>query len=235
MKKLLVLVSFCILFTACAVPKKQSEMNADSIQTNEDTSEIQETNVPPNNTNDANEGSGEARFLSIQSYEEYLDFIASDEIPNDFITYEMISYMGEFESLTIRSYYYLSDFSAYHYNLVDDLGVEFSIDVRTDKAPEDIVTKNYLMQPPQDIRNIESTQVSYFSHNGMEFLYLQGRLTYIYWYHGQIKITFSGRSSLSTYPTTQGSTFLSNLLNYSTSKATVDSFVQSIVSTLPQG
>lgn len=232
MKKIIYIVILCVCFGSCTVsqpaeqPKEENTLS--SVKMN-----LESTAQPREESPISGGGSGDVAFLTLYSYDEYLDFISKNEIPDSFLTYESLRFIGEFKGLTVRSFYAFGNFDAYHYDFVDDLGYSITVSVRMDHDPEkDMITKDYLLQPPQDLRVLESKSKKWLMLGDFEYLYLQGKLCYVYLYSGNMRITISGNPHLYEYPTTKSTTFLSQLLNIETVEAASNRFVAAVAPAL---
>lgn len=228
MKKFLYLIFMCIFFSACAVSPTPKDIKTTIPQENLDT--ITSTEIE--SANNISSETDNIIALTIENYQQYLNFIANTEIPTDFVTYEELAFMGEFKGLVVTSFY-SNKFIRYHYTFVDDFGVEIYLSIRTDYNSEsDLTTKNYILQPPQNLRSIESKDKKWLLLGDMEYLYLQGELSQIYWYSNQTRVIISCASTFSQYPATQSSTFMSQLLNIDTATNASNMFTQAIAPAL---
>ena len=63
---------------------------------------------------------GEHPLITIESYAEYLAYLATADLPATFVPYETISALGEFDHFVCLSDGRIGDYSHYMYTLVDE-------------------------------------------------------------------------------------------------------------------
>ena len=74
-------------------------------------------NNPGNNFGNNDGLTGEVPLLTLETYDEYLNFIDNAELPAEFVAYEEISHLGEFKSFVCLSEARLNNFSSCMYTL----------------------------------------------------------------------------------------------------------------------
>ena len=166
------------------------------------------------------------RFLVVKTIDEYNEFIKSEQLPDNFVTYENIKQIGEFKNLTVRSYYYFGDFSAYHYELIDPSGYEVFFNITTD----DEEYKDYPNTSdvnPQNMRelNKQASGTLKYDHNKLKYSYFNGKLRTIQWRSQGVQYVLS----VSDYPDTSD-TFTGKLMNLETASEAVDALLTAIES-----
>ena len=78
-------------------------------------------------------------FVLLESLESYTEYISSNNMPKDFISYEMIASLGQFRRLTFRdskNHYF------YHYALIDNNELELFVDISRLDAGETLVSED---------------------------------------------------------------------------------------------
>ena len=238
MKKLAIIVLFCLLLSSCSI-SADYETPTKSDGTDE---AITDATVKQNDnsSNSPNIGAdGNERAFSISSYEDYLKFLSDPilpkdfgeaQLPNDFITFEALGLGGEFQSLLFPT----CSFHYYIYDYVDESGFSLSISVQTSYNPTP-TEKEYLMQAPQDLRMINTTENRSFLIGNTEYVYKTGKLMYIIWIRDGMKLVISGNDPypwLNHYPTTKSTTFLSQLLNIETVEAASNRLAEAVAPAL---
>ena len=179
--------------------------------------------------------------IATKDYEEYLTFINTTKVlPDNFITYEALNYIGDFKAFVLYSPY------DYFYIIVDQNGMDvyISIDPISNKVSTsnkistlNVVVPNNLNDlrkiiPPNNIRD------SIYINNNMSYRYYRtGTLRSITWETEgvsvkiQVEHFIDGKDKpvrLSDYPTTGEETFVSKLLSTQTATAAMQAFNQKI-------
>jgi hypothetical protein len=168
-----------------------------------------------------------------KNYSEYLSFIdkkSNDGIlPNNFISYEMIKDIGDFEMFETWYFPYY-----YTYRVIDGNGMEIFIYV--DPLSNEISTENIILSNNSDnLRNVtpsNNEKRSVFTINNVSYrYYASGKLYKIGWVVGgkQIELGIAkDYKRLSDYPLDGETTFVSQLLSTQTAAAAVQSFNQKV-------
>lgn len=167
---------------------------------------------------------GERPLLTLDTYDEYLDFIGSAELPAEFVEYEDISYLGEFQSFICLSEARVNDFSSCMYTLFDESQSEFLlyVDIGSQEAipSESTVTA----VNGNNMRSlVNSTDSGSFVVSGMEYKYLGGKLHTISWFKDNVRYTLF--NSLGDYPENTTTTAVAKLLNLETAASFLDSLL----------
>lgn len=78
-------------------------------------------------------------FVLLESLESYTEYISSNNMPKDFISYEMLASLGQFRRLTFRD---CENHYFYHYNLIDNNGLELFVNISRLEAGQTLVSKD---------------------------------------------------------------------------------------------
>ena len=217
MKKMLTfIILMCFLYVAiCAC-------NAHTLD-NDDQSYPTETytdNIP---TETATNDGGERPLLTLDSENEYIEFLSSGEMPADFVSYDKIEAIGAFYGLVFLSDAYRNDYSSYMYSLIDSNGVEITLYV--DHCDETLSTSGSILGVNEiDMRLLSDESSGAYVSDNIEYRYVSGKLLSISWERQNIVYTLccvSGDFRLSDYPLTD-STFIGKMLNTNTAPQAID-------------
>ena len=165
---------------------------------------------------------GEVPLLNINAYSEYLKFIQSNKLPENFVYFENISQLGVFTSFICLSDSRCGDYSSYMYGFTDGSGYKMSVYIDHD-IKEETATNLLLDVNQEDMRFLEKKTRGSFIHEGIEYCYVSGELLSISWDNGGIIYTITGTSMLSKYPLNNSSTTVAKLLKLESSSDTVNS------------
>ena len=226
MKKILCLIIAILMLVLTVSCDNKNTINSIDESTAETTEEKSEPQID-----------GEMITVSMSSFEEYNNFIKITKLPDDFLYWDKLSQLGEFESLIFLSDAYCKkDYSDYLYNFVDETGTRISMYVYGDTSKhhfESYKTKYNVITEVniQDIRNIDITDRScvYYDENIL-YAYVGGELSSIIWnYEGKeyVLCMISGEGNLCDYPDID-TTLTGRLLNQEKSHDTLEEFLISI-------
>ena len=163
-------------------------------------------------------------------YDEYCEFIASQEMPDGFVRYECIQGIGSFAG------FYVHDDSvfSYSYELYDESFYEIILSVthmdegagveQGDKNHDERLTVQELGLSGEVPRTISSdAAVTELEHNGIVYTYNDGKLYSVKWQTESTLFTLSGTMNvcLCDYSAGEKATFLNRLLNLETAKAAI--------------
>ena len=204
---LVAVIALCLLLTACTQQPVESQ-----------TSEPQSAIAP--NTAPATEPPNcqEIRLLSICSWDEYEKFEASLSDNTEFIRFEQLCKMGEFENLIFLSdAYNMSDYSSYMYHIVDGNG--FCISLYIDPWEEDQVNTKKMLSMPDgtDFRKRNTSESGSITYGNMQYTYIKGELLSISWVQDGQEYTLTADNMLDEYPL-DGGTLLNKLLSSKTAE-----------------
>ncbi len=178
----------------------------------------------------------EVPLVTIESYEDYCNFIEKTVLPDDFIYYSQIEKFGEFN---IYIGYPQDGYSHGLYQLIDENGFKISLYVDSRKSKwitsDDISLNSFSSPTTADLRSV-SDNTDYMLYNDLIYSYVQGKLHRIVWYAENNEFRLCGGKELlgnysdesETITTIQGllhsstvqSTFRSVLENASSNKST---------------
>ena len=169
---------------------------------------------------------GERPLLTLDTYDEYLDFIGNAELPAEFVLYEDISYLGEFQSFICLSEARVNDFSSCMYNLFDENQSQFVlyVDIGSQETVPPVSTVTAVNK--SNMRSlVNSTDSGSFIVSGMEYKYVGGKLLSISWFKDKVRYTLSGDSMLGDYPESTTTTTVAKLMNIETAANCLDSLM----------
>lgn len=224
MKKVLalILIMFVLPFTGCQTQTEPSENDSEYA--------LQSDVAVSINENIEEEAYVEEYQLSFYSYDEYVKFTQTADLPEYFVSFEDISEFGEFSGFVCLSKSEHGDYSSLFYTFVDETGTESSMYV--DYIPKGSLTNEETAKPilgtaiinASDMRTANVTESSKYLYNGIEYSYYSsGKLHSITWCCGDIE--YKLHENLSKYPTTDKATAISKLLNLQTAADVMQSFV----------
>lgn len=162
------------------------------------------------------------KLFTLEGIEEYNSFL--ETMPEEeFITYDVLKEIGEFEYFVVLSQQIAGDYSRCLYSLIDDAGNKINVYVNRmsegDYIPEITVSK---VADPTDLRRIDSDKVEHYKANGMIYRYIEGELSAIIWYAGEYEFILNSEPWFSEFPVGED-TFVSKLLSQETAVAAVES------------
>lgn len=184
------------------------------------------SNTPGNDCGNNDGLTGEVPLLTLETYDEYLDFIGNAELPAEFVTYEEISHLGEFQSFVCLSEARVNDFSSCMYTLFDESQSEFvlSVDIGSQEAIPSESTVTAVNR--SNMRSlVNCTDSGSFIVSGMEYKYVGGKLLSIAWFKDNVRYTLSGDSILGDYPENATTTAVAKLMNIETAASCLDSLL----------
>ncbi len=184
---LLLILTVLLTTIGCAKASKSTDEHTTKENENKNSEFTDKEDTKPNNGQGSH---GEIATLPLESYEDYLKFIQTAELPDDFVRYETFSQFGEFESMVCAPSY---GYSEYSYSIIDnetgmklrmyiDHGKELTLDGQDEPAK---VNKN-------DMRTIPKDSARIFVQSGIQYIYVQGNLSAVKWVSNGIMYTISG-------------------------------------------
>ena len=115
-----------------------------------------------------------AVHASCQSLEEYRAFVKTGELPEVFVYYENISFLGSFSLLT--SYHPQLNYYIYHLIRKDEFKISLMVRPETNIVGDETT-------PEKDLRfNSHKGLYSYCNVGGICYRYIRGELDAVYWY-----------------------------------------------------
>ena len=167
--------------------------------------------------------------VTIEDYDEYVSFITSMGMPDSFMTYEELSFLGNFQTFICEPFTTGDECKEYIYVVEDDNG--YSVMLSIELAEKELVTENYIFMSDNisDYRFVEYDNVVHSIVNDLKYSYARGKLFAITALFGNIKIvmTISG-GRFENYPVNGEDTFMSKLLSADTAKGAAAELVASI-------
>lgn len=238
-----------------------------SSDTSSDISSDVQSSIPSQNENSSREkpiggGGGLLAPFTITEYSEYADFIDSysHNLPENFVAYDEISYLGEFVEFTNGIHFSdtdpedVIDYGVYWYVLEDDTGAYIQLNI---EANDDLHYHIYGEIPDSvsDLRYGFSDFGTCFSHHGALYIYTrkegdsQTALNKIILENEELYCIINRwhptemyGHRLGDYPQDGSNEFLKRLLHRDTAKSaidqlmdTIDDSVYSSISTSPEG
>lgn len=176
-------------------------------------------------TNDSSVG--EEALLTADGYEKYLALIDELDLPDNFVYYDDISEIGEFDLLVFGylpngnvdydHYVYALAIGEQHVSLYVSEG-ELDTFYESDQIISEINSDNLASADRSKVPN--TTKSAYYFHNGMKYIYdIYGNLMTIEWYSDGFTFTLHSFTDLiesGQYPLRGEQDFLSKLLNKQT-------------------
>ena len=143
---------------------------------------------------------GEHPLITIESYDEYLVYLATADLPATFVPYETISALGEFDHFVCLSNGRIGDYSHYMYTLVDETGMELILYVEYNRNGPELTPLPIIDDiDPDNMRKPLSSQRGRYLYEGIEYKYISTGLLSITWEdQGHIFTLFA--DDLGSYP-----------------------------------
>ena len=159
---------------------------------------------------------------SIDSAEEYKNFLDKNPSDQKFISYSKLREIGEFNRVTFLSNTKADDYSHYMYELCDASGYTLYLYVKAGQSEDSVEMVSEENVNPHDLRKLNDKSSGAYFCEGYEYRYVNGELLSIRWENEAYSFVLSGESVLSNYPETSN-TILGYLLTVDTiSVATID-------------
>ena len=133
-------------------------------------------------------------FSVLTDIDAYRKYVSQHKMPSDFITYEKLSSIGEFVSLTFRASHY-----DYHYKLVDKNGFVVMVSVSQLQSGEDLVSGDVSGREILRPEKLESENILFnkenehviILYNDTKYGYYYGALRSVSFIAGEYMITFT--------------------------------------------
>lgn len=238
--KLKIISSFlllCILSSMCSCNTygNNNSINSDSINQNTESDIINET---------VTESQTESQTLDIDiivdyvsltlcSKQEYDYFVNSYDMPDNFITYDMLNELGEFQALFFPIHPRTNNSLNYVYSLVDESGFELTLYVdpvveyqtfHSDKDEAGCIDSIESI----DMRCIEEEAPSTrYYHGNIRYGYIYGHLSSVSWIHDEIQYTLYSDLGMGDYPNIE-TTVAGKLLNKEKANEALEDFLNSM-------
>lgn len=229
MKKVIIFILMIMMLVFCSCNTKEALKNTD-----DSTLENPQGNTDEIKPNTASSGNleivmpnVEIPLPTLETYEEYEDYINSVELPSNFVYYDSLKSIGDFDCLIIMSGFY-GECTRYLYQLVDPYGFDLSlyIDSRAPADKPEIVkweTLTYVDNDDMRTLDRDAKWRGVYSVDGIKYRYLEECLYSIVWEHNGVEYSLCGSDfGLDGYHIRHKDTTVSKLLNTETVKETVD-------------
>lgn len=143
-------------------------------------------------------------LFTISSYDEYLEFLESTDLPDDFVTYDSIAHWGSFRSFVFLSWYDwegLYPYSTYVYNIIDCNGVNLMIRICHNSDNDSLSAENIITTVnPADMRRLSTDDTGVYDISGIKYRYFYGDLTVIKWNENGVTYSVGITSALCDHP-----------------------------------
>lgn len=161
-----------------------------------------------------NQAQGERPLLSLWTQWEYRIFLATAELPEDFVTYDMLKPIGQFKGYVNLGE---ADYSQSYYSFADENGVELALYI---KPLEEAEGYDAAENPPdpRDLRTLPEEGIREYYCGALRYRYLEGKLLTIRWVFGDKEFVLYMDGTYSEYPLSGAETFVSRLLNTETAE-----------------
>ena len=167
---------------------------------------------------------GERPLLTLESLAEYKKFIENAKLPEDFVVYDDIKDLGKFKGFVCLSEARKNDFSECMYTLYDENAGEFVLYIDREPSQQSEHTKNVITNVnTKNIRSLDSSEHGTYKKDGVDYVYLKGKLFSIGWKSGDWYYTISSIDDLKE--DTSGSN-ISKLFDLDTSVAFISSIAK---------
>ena len=155
--------------------------------------------------------------VTIEDYDEYISFITSMGMPDSFVTYDELSFLGSFKAFICPPFASAKELTQYIYDFKDSNGYDVAIAIQP--MNNQISTENILMlNNVTDYRKLSSEEKGVATINGFTYCYVKGNLLSIKFVYENMQFVITGNSVLSDYPINGDDTFMSKLLSADTAK-----------------
>ncbi|MBQ8408135.1 MAG: hypothetical protein IJY39_04655 [Clostridia bacterium] len=228
-----------LLFASCAGlanDVKLGDMGSTLTITNNGNTEKDDTelsDIPETETYDQQSEveNVEIPLMTFESLDELDAFLKMNKIPRNFVTYDVISDMGEFISFVFLSDAQSGDYSHGFYSLRDKSGMEIGVYVQflndTYVSAEDQI---FEVPTPMDLRTSETngSKLGVYVVDQISYTYISGLLSSIKWEIDNIQFTILFNSSIVDIQLNEMNDCLANLLNAQTASKCVDNLAERI-------
>lgn len=214
---LYIVLLLSVFFFACANGSNSTLQEGDHPLPNDKTAETADYKSPPETSN---EYEVEYPLLTINSLQEYDEFLKEKADKQNLIPYDLLQEIGTFQGITFLSNVKAGDYSHYMYKLRDASGYTLYLYVKTGNVQED--NRKELKEEqinPQNLRMLKDKSDGTYVYEGYEYHYINGELLSIRWGNEVFSFVLTGEPMLSDYPINETTT-LSFLLSTNTVSAT---------------
>ena len=128
-------------------------------------------------------------FGQLDEYEKYIN--TSGRIPINFVDYDMLSILGEFDFFGFEYRIDGTEFLEYTYDFQKNDGTSsFSLTISASGIYSFYGPPAEITDGMQDMRRMEQSKTDIIRHNGLRYKYKCGVLTKIYWEHADLLFAF---------------------------------------------
>ncbi len=167
---------------------------------------------------------GEQSNINCNDYQSYETFLATSDLPKNFIRYERLRDFGDFVHFCSLS----EDWSycSYFYELIDENQYQFFLyidelnDLRQNATPDgETIKRVRLLDPVEmgaDLRFSPEKGKSVLLLNDVQYTYADGQIVSIEWNANGNRFRMQAHSSMESYPIDRNATLYSQLLTQNT-------------------
>lgn len=167
---------------------------------------------------------GERPLLTLESLSAYKKFVKNAKLPDDFVYYDDIKFLGEFKGFVCSSESRVDDYSECMYTLYDEDAGEFVLYIDREPPQESEHTKNVITNVnAKNMRSLDSSEHGTYKNGDINYVYLNGKLFSIRWKSGEWYCSISSIDDLKE--DTSGSN-ISKLFDLDTSTAFISSIAK---------
>ncbi len=173
-------------------------------------------------------------IVFFSSYDDYVKYIETEDVPDFFVSFDMISQFGEFDSfITLKG----NRFSAYTYTAIDENGCEIRIYIKhgctlSEGIVDNAITTASFEINESDMRYIDDNKHVYqLCINDLLYSFVQGGLNSVSWEYNNAVFTVTTVDSgkIRKYPIeSKKTTAVSKLLNTETAKEFMEELSEKI-------
>ena len=205
------LISILMLFSGCVKKPKDKEIgDTDFSHENNKNTNSNSNSTSESGQSSQTQGGGDAALTMYTSYSDYLKFLKATKLPQNFISFDMISDFGNFRKFQCAS---SGGMKEYLYAITDPIGgAEILVSVKHNRnltssvssvAEKDLDSK--------DLRFLNSKDggTKLLVHKGIQYTYVNGEILSAKWMVGNVYFSVSG--DLSQY-SIKNETAISKLL-----------------------
>ena len=168
---------------------------------------------------------GDIQLRYISSPDEYVQFVASATLPDNFVYYADISELGAFVSFVCE----MGTINNYTYGIMDESGTELTLYIDPIKNDNQILAESTLNASDINSSSMKTLKNENgggaYSYNGILYKYRNGRLSSIVWQNDGFQYTLANtitpREGFQRYNSSMAHTAVGKLLNLSTAAEAV--------------
>ena len=137
-------------------------------------------------------------LLTLETLESYNEYIKSNKMPDNFISYDNLKHLGEFDCFVCLSGTEITEDADCFYVFRDKSGFEFCLYVYNskDKSASKVEIKNHILNfESNDLKTVgdDKTGTWQYDHQGIKYNYIDGQLLSVDWTLNNTRfVLFSG-------------------------------------------